>query len=192
MSRLIVLAIVAMCAIPVLASSQDQTPSSGQLEASGRGSVILNGRLVMFGQIVGRRSRIVVRDRTHRKRRPGDAVVTLNGEELEFNRRGRLNVRGKEGRFFVQGSRVQVKIVATQLSFSTAGRGHARLRGRGFYRLNDERTQRWSRRTVRIEPSFSSTRRRQNNEIPGTHRSDRAGSDAGSSAGPQRGEAARG
>ena len=181
-----------MCAIPVLASGEDKGATSGQLEASGRGTVVLSGRLVMFGQIVGQRSRIVVRDRTHRRRKPGDAVVTVNGQELKFNRRGRLTVRGAEGRFFVQGSRVQVKIIATQLSFSTAGRGYARLGGRGFYRLNDERTQRWSRRTVRIEPKSSSTIRRRDNEVSGTHGSDRAGGASIGGAGAQRGEAARG
>ncbi len=154
-------ALVAVLAMPALATAQlppggpgggeppRQPPRSGQLQANGTGSVILNGRLVAFGGItrVAGGGGIRVRDRA------GDATFTFDGTPVRFDRRGSAAVRGSAGRFFVSGTAVRVTLVRVRVNLSSAGRGFARLRGRGLYRLNDGPRRRWRRRPVRIAPS---------------------------------------
>lgn len=167
MRGVLAMAVVALLALPGLALAQGPPggpggggppgpPRSGQLEASGSGSALLSGRLVAFGEITGvaTQGRIQVRDRA------GDATFTFDGAPVRFNRRGRAQVRGSTGRFFVSGTAVRITLARVKLSLSSAGRGLARLRGQGLYRLNSERTRRWNGRAIRIAPSPPGNRRR--------------------------------
>jgi hypothetical protein len=147
-----------MLVVPVVAAAggarEDQRIPSARLQATGSGSITVDGRLAVSGTIPGT-GRVVVIDRR------GDARAYLAGQPLEFRRR-RAIVRAASGILYVTGSRVSVQVVGVDLTFSIAGYGAARLRGVGVYRLNAEPEREWRRAAVRLAPSSSrrSDRRR--------------------------------
>ncbi len=155
----------ALLALPAIALGDDRDDreerreSSARLEASGRGTLRLEGRLVAFGAIA-RRGRLVVIDRS----RDRDATATLGGKTLDFDRRGRLRVNRAKGRFFIEGSMMRVTIGSGRLSVSVAGMGRVRFRGSGFYRLNNQRARRWTRRWIPIQPPPPPRDRRRDDE----------------------------
>src|SRR3954452_8036734 len=99
-----------MLVVPVLAHAAqgplrllDGRIPSAQVQTSGSGAITFSGRMVVNGTIPDRGA-VQIRDRA------GDAEAHLGGDELKFNRRGRVSVRRASGILFVTGSDVQVQV----------------------------------------------------------------------------------
>ena len=158
--RAVAIAVAAMLVVPVIAEARvavskrpnDRVPSA-QVQATGTGSMTIIGRMVVNGTIPDRGTVNIV-DRS------GDATAHLAGNELRFNRRGRVSVRRASGILFVTGSNVQVQVQGAGLTFAIAGYGRARFLGTGTYRLNSGEEKSWTSAWIKIAPSASSTRRR--------------------------------
>jgi hypothetical protein len=147
-----------MLIVPVLAEAKpgpskragDRVPSA-QLQASGRGSMTIVGRMAVTGLIPGRGTVVVID-------RGGDAQARLAGRPIKMSRKRATRVRNASGILLVTGSNVSVQVVGADLAFSIAGNGQARLRGAGVYRLNSGPERSWGRATIRVEPSASAAR----------------------------------
>ena len=103
------------------------------------------GNMLTYGVLRGR-SRLVVVDRR------GDAAITINGTARKGRRkRGSrtriLRTTITNGRIFVRGRRVTVKVRSPKLDISIAGWGRARLRGTGVFSLNEGNRRAWSTRS---------------------------------------------
>ena len=158
--RALAIAAAVMLVVPVLAQARDGNPRlldgripSAQVQTAGSGAITFAGRMVVNGTIP-ERGIVQITDRA------GDATAHLGGEELRFNRRGRISVRRASGILFVTGSNVQVVVQGGGLSFAAAGNGRARFLGSGTYRLNSGDEKAWTPAWIRIAPSSSSARRR--------------------------------
>ncbi len=156
--RALVIAVALMLVLPVLAQAApgtgkraDARVPSAQLQASGSGSITVDGRMVVNGTIPDR-GQVVVIDRR------GDAKAYLAGQPLVF-KRGRASVRRAGGILFVTGSNVSVQVLGVDLSFSIAGNGQARLVGTGVYRLNSDPEKVWGRAVIKVSPSSGERRR---------------------------------
>jgi hypothetical protein len=157
--RALAVAVAFMLVVPVAASArkapahlQDDRVPSAQVQAAGTGSITIIGRMVVNGTIPDRGTVTII----DRKR---DATAYLAGQQLQFNRRGKVTVRRASGILFVTGSNVQVQVQGAGLTFAAAGYGRARFLGSGTYRLNSGEEKAWSRRWVTVAPDRSSSRR---------------------------------
>ncbi|WP_217913581.1 hypothetical protein [Miltoncostaea marina] len=118
---------------------------SAQLAAAGSGTMTITGRLAIAGHIPGGGT-VTIQDKA------GDAVARLAGERVRL-RRGTARVRDASGLLFVAGSRLTVRVTGARLSFSIAGHGRARLRGKGVYRLNGGPERGWPRGWIALAPA---------------------------------------
>lgn len=158
--RALVIAVAVMLVVPVLAQARDgglrwldgRVPSA-QVQTAGSGAITFAGRMVVNGTIPDR-GIVQITDRA------GDASAHLDGQPLQFNRRGRVSVRRASGILFVTGSNVQVVVLGGGLNFAAAGNGRARFLGSGTYRLNSGEARAWTRGWIRIAPSQTSRRGR--------------------------------
>lgn len=119
--------------------------SSGRLALTGSGAFRGAGSLLAYGVVSGR-ARLVVVDRR------GDAAITINGTARTGRRRSGSRARilratVTDGRIFVRGRGVIVKISAPRLALSVSGWGRARIDGRGIYSLNGGGRRAWSTRS---------------------------------------------
>jgi hypothetical protein len=139
-----------------LPATAEAASSSARVQATGTGTIVVQGQLVVFGLVTGT-SRITVVDRR------GDGHVTMNGRtrmrSLKGQRRKkrRILIRKAEGRFYVRGSRISVVVRSPSLNVAIAGKGKLRMKGVGRYTLNGSRARNWSRdprrwRVVRLRP----------------------------------------
>jgi hypothetical protein len=133
-----------------LRATADGATAPARLQATGSGTLQLNGNMIAFG-LMPRRARIVVVDRR------GDAKMTLNGRNhlrpLGSRTRRVVRLRGVQGRFYVKGRNVSISMRGGQMTVSAAGAGAARLRGVGVYAVNESASRSWSREwttTVRL------------------------------------------
>ena len=108
--RALAIAVAVMLVVPVLAQARDGNPRlldgripSAQVQTAGSGAITFAGRMVVNGTIP-ERGIVQITDRA------GDATAHLGGEELRFNRRGKISVRRASGILFVTGSNVQVVV----------------------------------------------------------------------------------
>ncbi len=108
--RALAIAVAVMLVVPVVASAHKAPPRqldgrvpSAQVQASGTGSITIAGRMVVNGTIPDRGT-VTINDRK------GDATAYLAGQQLQFNRRGKVTVRRASGILFVTGSNVQVQV----------------------------------------------------------------------------------
>lgn len=111
--------------------------TSGRLEASGTGTIVLNGRFVVFGAM-GSGGSLVVKDSGGDVKVVVDSRVVADASQSPRKRRVRevrLRVKPTQ-RFYVEGSRVRVQIVGTDVSIVAAGRGRVSLRGDGEFAVN--------------------------------------------------------
>ena len=158
--RTLAIAVAAMLVVPVLAEARiavakradDRVPSA-QVQTTGTGSMTIIGRMVVNGTIP-ERGTVTIVDRS------GDSTAHLAGNELKFNRRGRVSVRRASGILFVTGSNVQVQVQGADLTFAIAGNGRARFLGTGTYRLNSGEEKSWTSAWIKVAPSSSPTPRR--------------------------------
>jgi hypothetical protein len=157
--RALAVAVAVMLVVPVAASARKAPPRqlddrvpSAQVQAAGSGSITIAGRMVVNGTIPGRGTVTII----DRKR---DATAYLAGQQLQFNRRGKVTVRRASGILFVTGSNVQVQVLGAGLTFAAAGYGRARFLGSGTYRLNSGEEKAWSRGWITVAPERSSSRR---------------------------------
>lgn len=116
---------------------------SAQIQVSGRGTVVLRGRLALSGNLTGRAA-VSIQDRAR------DAVVHVDGDTIPLGRRGRATLRVPHGILYVTGSDVTVRVTGRGLSISAAGSGTARLTGSGRYRLNLGAERSWPRVTIKL------------------------------------------
>jgi hypothetical protein len=107
--------------------------------------------------VITKRGRVTVIDRR------GDASLTVNGRARLRSlppgkrRQRRVVIRRMKGAFYVRGSWLTIRVQGARLNLATAGRGTARLRGRGRFTLNEGASRAWSAgpkrwRTVRLRP----------------------------------------
>ncbi len=131
--------------------------TNGTFEASGTGSVAINGRQTSYGRFAGR---LTVRVPT------GTATVRIQGVPQKLTRVGTNRILTFTMRttamrtFYVRGANVQVQIVAPakrKLSVSTFGVVRVALRGTGTYRVNSGGATNWPSEThaVRVRPLIS-------------------------------------
>jgi hypothetical protein len=110
----------------------------GQLHAvsTGTATILLQGRLVVFG-LLPEPSRLEVRG----PRR--SYTVRLDGVLLRPDRRGVVRVHGASGRFYVRGASVRVSLAGGGIVVSVIGRGRALLAGQGLVSLNGAQPVAW-------------------------------------------------
>ena len=141
--RSLVMVLVALLALPALAAASPRdvfqrepaSSPSARLQLEGSGVIRLEGRLVTFG-LLPKRAQLWVRDYA------GDAEFFLDGDERRLRSNGVTRLRGS-GRFYLSGSRVMLQIRADNVSLSAAGRGWARVSGKGEYELNEGTERPW-------------------------------------------------
>ena len=155
--RVLIAGLALALVVPVLAGAEPESRRgervpSAQLQATGRGSMTVTGRMSVNGSILDR-GVVLIRDRGD------DAEAHLAGVALTF-KRGRVKVRRASGILYVTGSAITVKVASSRLSFSIAGKGRARLLGSGTYRLNSDREKRWRRGWIKVAPPSHRRRRR--------------------------------
>ena len=111
-------------------------PATGRLQAQGAGAISLEGSMVAFGLIKGTAS-VLVQDLA------GDSKVTVGGRQRRIGRTGTLRLGSATGRFYIQGTRIRVRISGPVLVASAAGRGRFLLEGAGSYSVNGGDKQDW-------------------------------------------------
>jgi hypothetical protein len=175
MTRALITAILAAVALALfggqaLAQEREKpTPrtTSARLEVDGAGNVLLRGRFVVFGALASR-SLLVVTDRA------GDGELTIDGEPIALRKRKEKRLRRAQGRVYIAGRNMVVRVRSKDLTLSVAGRGRALLRGVGAFRLNDGPSFEWDRRVIRIHPlTPSNLGRTDGNEPTPTRRAPR-------------------
>lgn len=123
---------------------QSDPAGSARLLLTGRGKVVIAGRLAVSGNLATR-STLVVVDRA------GDASVVVAGVAAPI-KRGRVTVRRAHGIVWAAGSDLTLQITGKAIDLAAAGAGRARLTGKGTYRLNTARTRAWPRSWVKMVP----------------------------------------
>jgi hypothetical protein len=133
------LSILAICA-PLAISQPSPT---GRLEASGRGTVVIQGQIVTFG-LLSEPSRLVVVDFD------GDARVFVDGKaQTLYARPGapraphRVTLSAAKGRYLVTGTSVRVRVKSRRMTMSLAGVARIDLTGRGTYQVDDGDVHDW-------------------------------------------------
>lgn len=139
--------------------------SDGRLSASGSGSAVVDGRVVMYGALGGRNAQIRVEDRA------GDASFMVNGRPVTAKRsRRKIEFRySGPATFVISGSSLRAEITGDVSSLSVVGTGVFRLSGRGTFVLNDTYYPAWKGRTMTLDvPAPASVRRdRRTTRSPG-------------------------
>lgn len=105
------------------------------LEARGRGNVALAGRLKMTGIAYG--YSVSITDIA------GDAEVRVSARQHRVDDAGNHLYRGLNGEFSISGSEVIVKFHRVGIHFEATGNGRAELDGKGWFKLDGGRPQRW-------------------------------------------------
>ena len=149
----VAVATLAISAAVALAPSGPAAPAeadavgttSGRLALSGGGSLRGVGNMLTYGVLTGR-SRLIVVDRR------GDAAITINGTARKGRRKKGSRIRIlrttiTNGRIFVRGRGVTVKVRAPRLDLSVSGWGRVRVSGTGVYSLNGGNRRAWSTRS---------------------------------------------
>jgi len=152
---LVALVLVSALGAALLLSSATAASNSARVQATGTGTIVMQGEIVAFGLTSGTGRMIVVDFR-------GDANVTMNGRTRmrslsKRKKKRRLVIKKARGRFYARGSKISVVVQSTQVNLSIAGRGKARLKGIGRYKLNGSAARNWSRnprkwRTLKLRP----------------------------------------
>jgi hypothetical protein len=151
MRRLAVsLSILALCA-PLAFTQPSPT---GQLEASGRGRIVMQGQIVTFG-LLSEPSRLVVVDFD------GDARVYVDGKpQTLYARPGapraphKVTLSAAEGRYLVTGTSVRIRVKSRRMTMSLAGVAQVDFTGRGTYQVDDGEVHEWGdQSTVEVGPS---------------------------------------
>jgi hypothetical protein len=117
----------------------DPQGTPAQLVAAGNGTVVLEGKIVVFGVIRSGTGVLSVEDRD------GDAQVTVQGKRQQLPDQGELRVHPHKGRFYVMGSCVRVRIRGRQIVIAAGVSGDASVRGVGAYTVNAGPGKRWTR-----------------------------------------------
>jgi len=110
-----------------------------QLVAAGNGTIVLEGKIVVFGVIRSGTGLLYVEDRS------GDAQVTVKGKRQQLPDQGELRVHPHRGRFYVTGSCVRVRIRGRQIVIAAGVSGDVSVRGDGAYTVNAGPGKRWTR-----------------------------------------------
>lgn len=174
MNRILRLSLAAAlaCALPAAATANTSAPrddpdrtakadpardaKNGTFEATGTGSVAINGRQTSYGRFSGR---ITIRVPT------GTATVRIQGVPQKLTRVGVNRVltfttsTTAIRTFYVRGANVQTQIVSPKrrISVSTFGVVRVVLRGVGTYRVNNGNATDWpgEKRAVPVRPLIS-------------------------------------
>jgi hypothetical protein len=110
-----------------------------QLVAAGNGTIVLDGKVVVFGVIRSGTGLLYVEDRV------GDAQVTVKGKRQQLPDQGELRVHPRRDRFYVTGSCVTVRIRGRRIVIAAGVSGEASVRGVGAYTVNAGPGKRWTR-----------------------------------------------
>jgi hypothetical protein len=159
--QIIVAALIVAVLSLIAATTALGQAADGRLMATGSGNVVVDGRVVVFGTLSGRRAVLRVDDRA------GDASVRLGNRALARSkgRRGPVVFRGP-GTFVVSGSSVRVTLRGEVPNLQLVGSGGIVLAGRGTFTLNDVFYPTWRGRAMRIEPPATAQRRRVRRAAP--------------------------
>lgn len=146
--RPLALAVATLAAAAIVGLAPEPAHArTGHLALNGGGEVRVVGNLLIYGKLSGR-NRIIIVDRR------GDAAITINGtrrkgRKVKNSRVRILRTSVKNGRIYVRGRKVTVKVIGPKMDLSAAGTATARLRGTGIYTLNRGSRNTWSTRTGR-------------------------------------------
>jgi cytoskeletal protein CcmA (bactofilin family) len=148
---IVTLAALATLVVPSSALSATTAARTGSFDAMGTGTIVLQGKLRVFGTIQGT---VIVRDRV------GGAVVRIGGtrQKPKVIRNGGTVVRvytlrKVDDSFYAKGDNIRVELRSPEanVSMSAFGRGRViRLTGEGTYHLNGGTEEAWSSAVVPI------------------------------------------